>query len=179
MGRYATRRKSNKNPAASSSAASSGSSGIGNLSAKVSTSLPFSIQFVSPRTVRIRVRTGPQVKAEEPSLLVVGEPPRDNLWRMARISGGYRYTSAAGSVTILENPSRLLASRARIGLPSIRSCRSVRSARAPRPCSSLVAHPHRAPRVLPQTAAGRQAPDLGERQWRSSAWLSCLRAQHR
>jgi alpha-D-xyloside xylohydrolase len=62
----------------------------------VNPTLPFSIQFVSPRTVGIRVRTGPQVKAEE--------PPRDDSWRMARITGGFRYTSAAGSVTILENP---------------------------------------------------------------------------
>ncbi|MBZ5582026.1 MAG: alpha-xylosidase [Acidobacteriia bacterium] len=70
----------------------------------VNPALPFSIQFVSPRTVRIRIRTGPQVKPEEPSLMLVGEPPRDNSWKMTRITGGYRYGSAAGSVTILENP---------------------------------------------------------------------------
>jgi len=33
----------------------------------INPALPFSIQFVSPRTVRIRLRTGPQVRAEEPS----------------------------------------------------------------------------------------------------------------
>jgi alpha-D-xyloside xylohydrolase len=66
--------------------------------------LPFSIQFVSPRTVRIRIRTGPQARSEEPSLMLVREPPRDGSWKMTRIAGGYRYASTAGSVTILENP---------------------------------------------------------------------------
>ena len=70
----------------------------------INPALPFSIQFVSPRTVRIRLRTGPQVRAEEPSPMLVGEPPRDGSWKLARITGGYRYTSTFGSVTILENP---------------------------------------------------------------------------
>jgi alpha-D-xyloside xylohydrolase len=71
----------------------------------INPALPFSIQFVSPRTVRIRLRTGPQVGAEEPSLMLVGEPPRDNSWKLDKIAGGYRYTSTAGgSVTVLENP---------------------------------------------------------------------------
>ena len=73
----------------------------------VNPALPFSIQFVSPRTVRIRLQTGPQVGADEPSPMLVGEPPRDGSWKLARITGGYRYTSAAGSVTILENPWHL------------------------------------------------------------------------
>ena len=36
--------------------------------------------------------------------MLVGEPPRDGSWKLARIAGGYRYTSTAGSVTVLENP---------------------------------------------------------------------------
>ena len=70
----------------------------------VNPSLPFSIQFVSPRAVRIRIRTGPEVRPDQPSPMLVREPPRDDSWRMARIAGGYRYTSVAGSVTILEDP---------------------------------------------------------------------------
>jgi alpha-D-xyloside xylohydrolase len=66
--------------------------------------LPFSIQFVSPRTVRIRVKTGVDAKPPAEELMLVGEPPRDNSWRMTKIEGGYRYTSASGSVTILEKP---------------------------------------------------------------------------
>ena len=70
----------------------------------INPALPFSIQFVSPRTVRVRLRTGPQVGAEQPSPMLVAEPPRDSSWKLDRITGGYRYTSTAGSVTILENP---------------------------------------------------------------------------
>jgi alpha-D-xyloside xylohydrolase len=45
------------------------------------------------------------VRAEEPSPMLVGEPPRDNSWKQEKIAGGYRYTSTAGgSVTVLENP---------------------------------------------------------------------------
>jgi alpha-D-xyloside xylohydrolase len=65
--------------------------------------LPFSIQFVSPHTVRIRIQTGP-VKQDSPSLMLVGEPGRDTSWKLDRITGGYRYTSVGGSVTITENP---------------------------------------------------------------------------
>ena len=70
----------------------------------VNPALPFSIQFVSPRTVRIRMRTGLEVKPPREELMLVGEPPRDGSWRMTPVEGGYRYTSPAGSVTILEKP---------------------------------------------------------------------------
>jgi alpha-D-xyloside xylohydrolase len=69
--------------------------------------LPFSVQFVSPRTVRLRVWTGPRAPAAEPSLMLVGEPPADRSWRHETTAGGHRYTSAAGSVTILEKPWRI------------------------------------------------------------------------
>src|ERR1035438_979350 len=37
----------------------------------VDPALPFSIQFVSPRTVRIRMKTGVQVRPDAPSLMLV------------------------------------------------------------------------------------------------------------
>ncbi len=74
----------------------------------VNPALPFRIEFVSPRTVRIRIQTGPGPGVpgapEQPSPMLVGEPPRDTSWKMTPVAGGYRYASAAGSVTILENP---------------------------------------------------------------------------
>lgn len=73
----------------------------------VDPSLPFAIDFVSPRTVRIRIKTSTDTRVEQPSLMLVGEPPHDDSWKLARIPGGYRYTSTAGSVTILENPWRI------------------------------------------------------------------------
>ncbi len=69
--------------------------------------LPFSIEFVTPRTVRIRLKTGPEIKPEGQSLMLVGPVPRDTSWKMSKVDGGYRYTSSAGSVTILEKPWRL------------------------------------------------------------------------
>ena len=36
--------------------------------------------------------------------MLVGDPPHDNSWKYEKIPGGHRYTSAAGSVMILENP---------------------------------------------------------------------------
>ena len=73
----------------------------------VNPSLPFSIEFVSPRTVRIRIKTSLEPKPDEPSLMLAGEPRHDNSWKYERMAGGYRYSSTAGSVTILENPWRI------------------------------------------------------------------------
>jgi alpha-D-xyloside xylohydrolase len=70
----------------------------------VNPTLPFSIQFVSPRTIRIRIKTGPEIRPEAPSPMLAGEPPRDTSWSQAAVTGGFRYTGSAGSVTILENP---------------------------------------------------------------------------
>jgi alpha-D-xyloside xylohydrolase len=66
--------------------------------------LSFSIQFVSPRTVRLRLRTGPEVQPDRDQLMLVAEPGRDGSWRHETIAGGHRYTSTAGSVTITEQP---------------------------------------------------------------------------
>ena len=66
--------------------------------------LPFSIEFVSPRTVRIRMTSGPQVHRNLEELMLAGPVPQDDSWKSEKIEGGYRYTSEYGSVTILENP---------------------------------------------------------------------------
>jgi alpha-D-xyloside xylohydrolase len=66
--------------------------------------LPFSIEFVSSRTVRIRMTSGPQVHKNSEELMLAGEVPKDDSWKYEKIAGGHRYTSQAGSVTILERP---------------------------------------------------------------------------
>lgn len=66
--------------------------------------LPFSLEFITSRTVRIRIQTKTAMKSLEPSLMLVGEPPRDTSWKLSRVEGGYRYTNRAGSVTVLEKP---------------------------------------------------------------------------
>jgi alpha-D-xyloside xylohydrolase len=73
----------------------------------VNPELPFSIEFVSPRTVRVRIGTGGLAVPDGPSPMLVGTPPRDDSWRMTRVDGGYRYAGAHGSVTVLEKPWKL------------------------------------------------------------------------
>jgi alpha-D-xyloside xylohydrolase len=70
--------------------------------------LPFSIEFTSPRTIRIRANTSTQARAAEPSLMLVSEPVKDKSWKYKKISGGHEYTGAFGSVTIYENPWKVL-----------------------------------------------------------------------
>ncbi len=67
-------------------------------------SLPFSIQFVSPGTIRIRMTSGPQLHKSIEELMLAGPVPRDDSWKYESISGGHRYTSRYGSIVILENP---------------------------------------------------------------------------
>ena len=62
---------------------------------------------MTPRTVRVRLRTGPEIKPEGPSLMLAGPVPHDSSWKMTKVDGGYRYASAGGSVTVLEKPWRL------------------------------------------------------------------------
>ena len=69
--------------------------------------LPFSIEFVSPRTVRIRLTSGPQYHKNSEELMLAGEVPQDHSWKYSRVEGGHRYTSDFGSVTILEKPWRI------------------------------------------------------------------------
>jgi len=66
--------------------------------------LPFSIEFVSPRTLRLRLTSGPQFRKSAGELMLAGEVPQDHSWKYSRVEGGHRYTSDFGSVTICEKP---------------------------------------------------------------------------
>jgi alpha-D-xyloside xylohydrolase len=68
--------------------------------------LPFALEFVSPRTVRLRVASGPRLSAGD-SLMLAGAVPKDGSWKHTPIEGGHRYTSACGSVTLTEKPWRV------------------------------------------------------------------------
>jgi len=67
-------------------------------------SLPFAIDFVSPKTLRIRLTSKPQVHPPQPELMLAGEVPHDDSWKYEKVAGGHRYASQFGSVTILEHP---------------------------------------------------------------------------
>jgi alpha-D-xyloside xylohydrolase len=70
-------------------------------------SLPLRLQFVSPRTVRVRLRTGPEVRPPAESLMLVKEPGPDPSWKYESVEGGHRYASAGGSLTVLDKPWHL------------------------------------------------------------------------
>ncbi len=74
-----------------------------------SPSLPFSIQFVSARTIRIRATSRFQVKPGQESLMLVnGKAPKDkSAWHYSKIGDGYFYKSPYGSVTIFKHPWRI------------------------------------------------------------------------
>ncbi len=77
---------------------------------EVSPTLPFSIEFISAKTVRIKAQSGfvvPSV-ANEPSLMLVNNnmsPSKE--WKYTKTAYGHKYTSAYGAVVITENPWRI------------------------------------------------------------------------
>lgn len=77
---------------------------------EVSPTLPFSIEFVSSRAIRIKAKSGFEVPsvAKEPSLMLVNnDMPPNKDWAYSKITGGHKYSSAQGSVVISENPWRV------------------------------------------------------------------------
>ncbi|MGD0343034.1 MAG: TIM-barrel domain-containing protein, partial [Bacteroidales bacterium] len=75
----------------------------------VSPSLPFSVEFISPRTIRIRAISRLQAKPEGESLMLVnGHVNQDrSSWKYTKIEGGYRYASPFGAVEISISPWRV------------------------------------------------------------------------
>lgn len=66
--------------------------------------LPFSLTFVSPRTVRLRLTTRSMPLRETPSLMLTGVPPKDNSWKVAQTDQEVTYTSAFGKVRLIKDP---------------------------------------------------------------------------
>jgi alpha-D-xyloside xylohydrolase len=69
--------------------------------------LPFRIDFVSPRAVRLRLNTRQSPINDEPSLMLAGTPPRDDSWKVEQTAGEVTYTSAHGRVRIVREPWRV------------------------------------------------------------------------
>jgi alpha-D-xyloside xylohydrolase len=66
--------------------------------------LPFSIQFISPRSFRIKMKTRVSTHEEKDELMLVKEPMTDNSWKYTKIKDGYLYSSIYGSVFIKNYP---------------------------------------------------------------------------
>ncbi len=66
--------------------------------------LPFSIQFITPRSFRIRMKTGVTTHEEKDELMLVKEPATDNSWKHTKTKDGYLYSSNYGSLLIKTYP---------------------------------------------------------------------------
>lgn len=67
-------------------------------------SLPFSITFVSPRTVRLRFNSRPAALNDSASLMLDGAPKTDGSWKSTETADAIEYKSAFGRVRITKNP---------------------------------------------------------------------------
>ncbi|MBN2611561.1 MAG: DUF4968 domain-containing protein [Bacteroidales bacterium] len=71
--------------------------------------LPFSVEFISPQTIRIRANSGPQLHPDKESLMLVnGKAVADKPWKYSKTSTGHTYKSESGSIVITENPWHIL-----------------------------------------------------------------------
>jgi alpha-D-xyloside xylohydrolase len=66
--------------------------------------LPFSLTFISPRTIRLRLTTRDAPLGNEPSLMLTGTPARDNSWKVQQTADAFIYTSAYGQVRLIKQP---------------------------------------------------------------------------
>ena len=69
--------------------------------------LPFSITFVSPRTVRLRFMTQTGPVTERPSLMLVSAPPVSDAWTAVKDGDGVTWTGPFGSVRLVNDPWRI------------------------------------------------------------------------
>lgn len=68
--------------------------------------LRFSLDFVSPRTVRVRLFTGP-VEPRPENVMLLSEPQDAGGWRYSRTATGHRYDGEGGSIVVDEYPWRI------------------------------------------------------------------------
>ena len=69
--------------------------------------LPFTIEFTSARTVRIKAETGTKSTFDEPSLMLVKEPEIDKSWVYSFQNGKHVYKSEFGSVVVSVFPWKI------------------------------------------------------------------------
>ncbi|MDU1893001.1 MAG: glycoside hydrolase family 31 protein [Dysgonomonas sp.] len=69
--------------------------------------LDFSVDFITPRTLRIRMLTTPVQPKPFDSPMLVKEPGKDNSWKYSKSGNAHIYKSNYGSIEIEENPFRI------------------------------------------------------------------------
>ena len=70
--------------------------------------LKFKIDFVTPRTVRIRMLTTPVEPKPAASILLAKEPGRDGSWKVTETNDKIIYSSDYGTIQINKNPWRIV-----------------------------------------------------------------------
>ena len=70
--------------------------------------LKFKIDFVTPRTVRIRMLTPPVEPKPAASIMLAKEPGRDGSWKVAETNDKIVYSSDYGTIQINKNPWRIV-----------------------------------------------------------------------
>ncbi|MDP9438607.1 MAG: alpha-xylosidase, partial [Actinomycetota bacterium] len=69
--------------------------------------LPFSLSFVTPRTLRLRMSARPELHPGGPSLMLDGDPPADaSSWETSSTESSIAYEGPFGSVTVTRDPVR-------------------------------------------------------------------------
>ena len=67
-------------------------------------SLPFSITFVTPRTIRLRLSTRAVPLNDGSSMMLAGAVPTDNSWKVEQNDQEINYRSAYGRIRIIKQP---------------------------------------------------------------------------
>ena len=70
--------------------------------------LKFKIDFVTPRTVRIRMLTTPVEPKPAASIMLAKEPGRDGSWKVTETNDKILYSSDYGTIQINKNPWRIV-----------------------------------------------------------------------
>lgn len=70
--------------------------------------LKFKIDFVTPRTVRIRMLTTPVEPKPTASIMLAKEPGRDGSWKVTETNDKIIYSSDYGTIQINKNPWRIV-----------------------------------------------------------------------
>lgn len=69
--------------------------------------LPLAIDFVSPRTVRLRFSSHAAAPLERPSLMLAGEVPSDKSWQVSQSEDAIVWTGPAGKLVLYKKPWRI------------------------------------------------------------------------
>lgn len=70
--------------------------------------LDFDIDFISERTVRLRVYTSDIRPTQTPEVMINGELPTSSAWKVSESNDEVTYKSAAGSITVSKYPWRIV-----------------------------------------------------------------------